>query len=190
MDTTAAIHRRIARLAADFVEHSRQHIGALPSLEFDPDWPSPCVVGEPAHGRCHWQPAPMTTVPDFRRLETALEVAVHPDLQAAYTAHWSAGLPLVFNDNAFELLQLWNEQDFENLLGNFIGHALEKKRVRQGLTLFFALVDDNQLLSIDNETGGVVLETLGRPGPDEVSPSLLEFLEQCEAGRGVETDNA
>lgn len=123
----------------------------------------------------------MTVVPDFQRLASALDIALHPAVSAAYTTHWSASLPLVFNDNSFELLQLWNEQDFENLLGNFIGHALEKKRVRQALTLFFAVVDDNQLLSIDNETGAVVLETLGRPGPDDVSPSLAEFLDQCQA---------
>lgn len=178
---TQAIHERIATLAGDYLKLAAQQTGTLPHTDFDPDWPSPCMAGEPVDGRCQWQPVAMAPVPDFGRLEEALEVTVHPAVRAAFTTHWSAGLPLLYNENAFELLQLWSEQDFDNLLGNFIGHALEKKRVRQSLTLFFALVDDEQLLTIDNDTGVVLLETLGKPAPEEISASLPDFLLDCSA---------
>ena len=93
---------------------------------------------------------------------------------------WSASLPVRYLDNDLELLQLWNEQDFEHLLANLIGHALEKRRIRQPLTLFFAFVDDDRLLTLDNQTGVVFLETLGQRQPLEVCPSLAEFLGQLE----------
>lgn len=180
-DLTAAIHIRVASLAADYLDLVGQRSGQLPVADYDPEWPSPCVVGQPRDGQCVWQPSPMTPTPDFGRLEAALEVSIHPAVKAVYTAHWSAPLPLRYHDNEFELLQLWNDQDLDNLFGNFIGHALEKKRIRQELTLFFALVDDNQLLSIDNATGAVMLEVLGQPRPQEVAESLLEFLHDCVA---------
>lgn len=178
--STNDVRTLVARLGDDFVARSQQQTGALPRTAYDADWPSVCVVERASDEDCYWQPVAMDERPDFSRLATALDVPVAPALRDVFSVRWSGGLPMTYLDNDLELLQLWNEQEFENLLANQIGHALEKKRIRQPLTLFFALVDDERLLTVDNDTGIVYLETLGQRHPLEVSPSLAEFLAQLE----------
>ena len=125
---------------------------------------------------------------DLTRLGHALDVALHPAWRALFATQWSDALTLRYNGEPFILLQLWNEQDLDNLIANQIGHALEKRRIRQPLTLFFGLIDDDRLLSVDNATGAVQLETLGRPGPDQVCASVIEFLNACDVD--IPTDAA
>ena len=53
-----------------------------------------------------------------------------------------------------------------------------KRRLRQPVTLFFALTDDeNFILSVDNETGEVVLEPVGKPATQVIASSLAAFIE-------------
>ena len=83
---------------------------------------------------------------------------------------------------ACELLQVWNEEDFERLQQNLIGHLLMKKRLKQAPTLFFALTDeDDFVLSVLNSTGEVVLEQVGRPPQKVISPSLPAFIATLRA---------
>ena len=178
---SGALAERIARLAGDYVALARTHTGELPVTDYDADWPSACVGDMIDANRCHWQPVAMERALSFERLTNALEVPIHNSLITYFSVHWSASIPVTFNDNDLELLQLWNEQEFEHLLANLIGHALEKKRVSQPLTLFFALVDDDRLLTVDNASGAVMLETLGQRTPLEVAPSLLDFANALEA---------
>lgn len=176
----APIAEQLTRLSSQLLEQWQIHTGGLPSAEHDPDWPSACIVGSPEHDRCFWQPVPMQPAVDLDRLGDALEVRLHPAWVTLFSVQWSAALPLKYNGGDFELLQLWNAQDADNLIANQIGHALEKRRVRQPLTLFFGLVDDDRLLSLDNQTGAVLLETLGATGPEEVIADLESFLAACE----------
>ena len=58
---------------------------------------------------------------------------------------------------------------------------MAKQRVRAPLTVFIAVADEGELmLSVDNDTGSVVLEEPGSPPIREVSPSLAEFLDRLE----------
>ena len=168
----------VARLGDESVARSQQQTGSLPRAPYDADWPSVRIVDRVGDDDCTWQPVAMDEPPSFSRLVSALDVPIASSLRDFFSTRWSGGLPMTFLDNDLELLQLWNEQEFENLLANQIGHALEKKRVNQPLTLFFALVDDDRLLTVENDTGIVFLETLGQRHPLEVSPSLEEFLAQ------------
>lgn len=179
-DAPPPVATAIRRLADEVVERARADTGALPTVEHDPDWPSPCIAGPVADGRVPWHSVPMARAPDFGRLARALEVPIHTDLVQYFGTVWSAPLPVRFEGNELELLQLWNEQDFEHLLANLIGHALEKKRVRQPLSLFFALVDDDRFLSLDNQSGAVGLETVGLRTVFPVTPTLSEFLHRVE----------
>ncbi|MEO1575747.1 MAG: SecY-interacting protein Syd [Pseudomonadota bacterium] len=176
----APVAEQLARVTSRLLDRWQSDTGGLPSAEHDPDWPSACIVGAPDNGRCFWRPVPMQPAVDLDRLGDALEVTLHPAWRTLFTVQWSAALPLRYNDGEFELLQLWNAEDADNLIANQIGHALEKRRVRQPLTLFFGLVDDHRLLSVDNDGGAVQLETLGSPGPEEVTPDLATFLSACE----------
>jgi len=172
---------RIAELANNYVALAKDRDGQLPVTDYDSDWPSVCVSDVLDADRCAWRPVRMNAPLAFERLAHALDVPIHDSLVTYFSVQWAASIPVMFEDNELDLLQLWNDQDFENLLANLIGHALEKKRVSQPLTLFFALVDDDRLLTVDNESGVVMLETLGQRTPLEVAPSLLAFAQSLEA---------
>ena len=76
------------------------------------------------------------------------------------------------------LIQLWNQEDFDRLIENFIGHALAKRQLKEPLTLFIATTeaDSEYFLSIDNATGAVLLEEPGRPPLRQVEDNLETFL--------------
>ena len=76
------------------------------------------------------------------------------------------------------LILLWNPADAERLVENLIGHALAKRRARAPFTVFFACTEPESdlFLSVDNETGEVVLEAPGAKPMRTVAPSLTVFL--------------
>ena len=114
----------------------------------------------------------------FNGFETAIEQPVHEDLKAFYSSLWSGALPCLFDSLPISLIQIWNPDDFERLIGNLIGHFLAQKNARQDLTLFFATVEDggDNIISLDNRTGEVLLETPGTPERAVIAPSLTQFL--------------
>ncbi len=175
-----AVRDELERLGAAWVDSTRAATGALPFVDFEPDWTSPCIVAS-RDGRSFWRPLAMETAPDFSGLQRALEVPLHLDVLSYYGSYWSGALPVTWEGSDFELLQLWNEQDLDNLISNLIGHALEKRRIRQPLSIFFAVVDDARFLSVQNDGGQVLLETLGTFHPEEIAASLGEFLGRLEA---------
>lgn len=169
---------------ADFIERylaaTRTLTHDLPRQPFDPDWPSLCQVGEPEAGLIRWQPVVCDPPPDFSGLEHALDTPLHPDITQYYGSFWSDSLPATHNEGLVDLILLWNAADFERLVGNVIGHALAKRRARQPLTVFFACTEpDSELfLSVDNQSGKVLLEYPGRPPEREIAPSLADFIRQ------------
>ncbi|MEX2327598.1 MAG: SecY-interacting protein Syd [Pseudomonadales bacterium] len=147
----------------------------------DPDWRSPCeieVIG--AEGKCRWKPVKQARPVDFAGLANALEAPIHEDIAAYYGSYWSGNFEARSFEGPVSLIQLWNDEDFERLIGNLIGHAIAKQRARQPFTVFFATTDpDSELfLSIDNESGKVLLEEPGRPPIKEVEQSVAAFLDR------------
>ena len=174
----------------EFVTHT---LKAYPELyaPFDPDWRSPCEVGEPCEGEqgtvIAWRPLsrhPATTDTDFAPLERALDTVVHPDIKAYYGAYWSAGLEAEAVDGHVSLLFLWNREDVARLNENLLGHAFARgaranRRSGYPLSLFFACTepDSDLFLSVNNDTGVVVLERPGRGPVREVAADLTAFLQ-------------
>jgi len=158
---------------------------------FDPDWRSPCEIGEPFdtdQGRLiAWRPLrrhPATVETDFAPLEQALDVTVHPDIKAYYGAYWAAGLEAEAVDGHVSLLFLWNPSDVARLNENLLGHAFARgaranRRARRPPSLFFACTDpDSELfLSVDNDTGTVLLERPGRGTVRQVAGNLADFID-------------
>ncbi len=159
----------------------------FPRLEesYDPEWRSPCESGEPfpdEHGelRVLWRPTRRPPgAADFAGLERALELTVHPAIDAYYGRYWSGGLEAEAADGHVSLLQLWNAEDADRLVENLIGHALQKRRARSPFTVFFACTEpDSELfLSVDNDSGQVLLEAPGRKPLRVVAETLAGFLE-------------
>ncbi|MEM6707162.1 MAG: SecY-interacting protein Syd [Pseudomonadota bacterium] len=165
-----------------------------PVTDYDADWPSPCEQGsfyldDSGDAKIHWLPVPRWNTEaelsgwpqDFDGLEHALETPIHGDFKALFS-HWSATLELTGAAGHVSLLQLWNRADVDRFVENLIGHVLVQRRARGPLTLFFACTDPDseQILSIHNESGTIVLEEPGRPPLREVAPNLAQFLAGLE----------
>jgi SecY interacting protein Syd len=164
------------------VENFRRVTGSLPFQEHDPAWPSECLVGDPdAGGMIHWEPRERGDVADFSGLERALDVEIHPDIKIFYGSYWAGAIELEAEEGGMTLIQLWNEDDFDRLAENILGHAMAKQRVDAPLTIFIACTDEGELmLSVENETGRVVLEEPGNLPIRTISPSLAEFLDRLD----------
>lgn len=182
VDTKMALDRLMQR----FVEHCLHESGSLPTQEHDPAWPSECLVDEPnTDGMVQWKPRERNVAADFSGLERALDVEIHPDLKAFYGSYWGGTMELEAEEGGLTLIQIWNEDDFDRLVENILGHAMAKQRVDAPLTVFIASADEGELmLSVDNESGRVVLEEPGSHPIREVSPSLAEFLDRLHPVTG------
>jgi len=143
---------------------------------FDPQWRSPCETGEPraalhvtppaesASGshqtlEVPWRPfaRPASAADNlFEPLERALELKVHVDIKTFYASYYSGGLEADSPDGPVSLLQLWNDDDTERLIEN--------------------LVDSDMFLTVENNTGHVLLERPGYRPVRTVANSLAEFL--------------
>ena len=171
----------------EFVSHYQK---SYPRLEeaFDPQWRSPCELGSPFTGedgveRILWQPLkchPDTIAADFSGIERALELAIHPDIKSYYGTFFSGGLEAEAPDGHVSLILLWNHEDYERLTKNLIGHALAKRQVKSPLTVFFACTetDSDLFLSIDNESGAILLEKPGAKPLRQVADSMAVFLDE------------
>ncbi len=166
-----------------------QYVKIHPHLEdvHDPRWRSPCEISEPyrdATGidRIAWQPLKRTRLDapnDFAGLERALELAIHPDLKTYYGGYWSGGLEAEAPQGHVSLLFLWNDEDIIRLTENLVGHALAKRRSRSEYSVFFACTEkDSELfLSVENDSGRIILEKPGYKPLRTVAGNLAEFLD-------------
>lgn len=114
----------------------------------------------------------------FQGLSNALEIAIHPDIQAYYGSFWCGSIEAESEEGHVSLIQLWNPDDFDRLIQNLIGHALMKRRSKQPFTVFIANTEaDSELfLSIDNDSGAILLEEPGKPPLRQVEDNLVAFL--------------
>ena len=176
----------VERALEEFVSDTMK---AYPHLEtvFDGDWRSPCELGEPYRAEdgsqsVSWQPRsrhPDTAAADFAPLERALDISVHPDIKAYYAAYWAAGLEAEAVDGHVSLLFLWNHDDVDRLNENLIGHAMAKQRIKRPMSIFFACTEPESelFLSVDNDTGAVILEKPGYKPIRQVADRLSDFIE-------------
>ncbi len=164
-----------------FTEAAASKGGDFAHQKYDPDWPSPCLIGTPnPAGYICWEPVRQDEKINFRGLENALDLHIHADIKAFYGTYWSAGLQATSDEGHVSLIQLWNRQDFHRLVENLIGHALAKRRLKHPFTVFVATTEaDSELfLSVDNTTGAVLLEEPGHPPSREVEETLARFIDR------------
>ncbi len=155
--------------------------GGLPSRDFDADWRSPCEIAWQGGANVLWQPSQRQVPGSLANIATGLDVELHPDLYGYYD-YWFAGpLPFLFKGLRVELTLPWNEQDYLRLQENLIGHALMLRRLRLPLTFFIAATpSEHHLISLDNSSGEVLYETLGKRERRVLAPTLSHFLQRLE----------
>ncbi|MFW1677205.1 SecY-interacting protein Syd [Pontibacter sp. JAM-7] len=163
-----------------FMHDLRQLQPEAPRQPYSAEWLSDCYQQHAADGvSVGWRPTLQAEKHDmFQRLSEALEEPIHPDIVSYYGRYWSDPLPARRGEDQLTLLQVWNPADLERLRENLIGHALNKRRAKASLTLFFACVEPNSewFISLDNTNGNVLLEAPGKPAIRELSDSLPDFL--------------
>ena len=152
--------------------------GELPYIEQDPQWPSLCEIkGSESDGQVRWQPVKREQIGDFSNIDQALELVLHQDIKSYYSLYWSAQLNVEHNKGPVTLLQIYNDDDFANLQKNIIGHVMMKRQLKQNITIFFALTDqDDQIISIKNDNGEVWLEYVGKEPHLKLADSIASFL--------------
>jgi SecY interacting protein Syd len=151
-------------------------------IEFNSKWPSQCYRQEKKDGDLvAWKPVLREVPGVFTGLEAGLEMTIHPDIIAYYGRYWSDNLNAQAEQGKLQLLQAWNEQDYQRLQQNIVGHVLMKRRLQQAETIFFALTDeDDFFLSVDNASGEVVLEQVGLVPKETLASDLGSFLQKLQ----------
>ncbi|WP_339722935.1 SecY-interacting protein [uncultured Paraglaciecola sp.] len=164
-----------------YVSAAKKHPEML-VVEYDSDWPSDCYRDSGKTGESvSWQPVKRSEGANFKDLETALEMKIHPDVVSYYSAYWSDNLNAKTNKGYLQLLQPWNQGDFERLQQNLIGHILMKRRLQQPETFFVALTDeDDFILTVNNSSGEVMLEQVGLIPKEVVAPNLAVFIQSLQ----------
>lgn len=155
----------------------------LLKTEYDAQWPSDCYMSTESDvdNLVPWQPVKQQGNANLDALSAALEMQIHPDLVSFYSRYWSNNLNAKTAKGDLQLLQAWNQEDFERLQQNLIGHILMKRRLKQPETLFFALTDeDDFILTLDNKSGEVLLEQVGLLPKEVVAVDLATFIDSLE----------
>ena len=165
-----------------FVEQAiAQQENGLFHQPYDDQWTSPCEVQQ-LEGSTFWRPLLREHSLDFSGLANAAEAPIHQSIQDYYNLYWAGTLTGTTTEGDVSLIQVWNQDDFTRLLENLVGHLFYKIRAKAPFTVFFANTDDDSelFLSVDNETGAVLLEEPGRPPIRQVAPCLASFIERIE----------
>lgn len=174
MDIASALDSFIVKYIE---EHQGQNRDLV--IDYDENWPSECYMDVQPNGQVPWRPKIRSNVGSFDALESALNLKMNDQLSVYFSRYWSDNLNAKNVRGNLQLLQAWNQADFERLQENLIGHILMKRRLKQPETWFFAVTDeDDFILSVDNQTGAVVLERVGLLPQEVLAENLATFIEQ------------
>lgn len=148
----------------------------------DPDWPSPCEYEQ--DGQWQWRP---TLQKDhgfnsrFTNVGEALGIKIDKQYEAFFTTYFSENIQAKHPNGNLEILFPWSEDDFNRLQQNLIGHLMMKQKLKQFPTLFFALTDEDDLnIVVNNISGEVCLEYVGKEPHQVLAADLSTFLADCE----------
>ncbi|GEA13469.1 SecY-interacting protein [Alteromonas sp. KUL49] len=174
---TLSLNKALDQFIEDFITLQRER-GSEGFVQFDAQWPSPCLSEDAKNGDwISWEPVLQANTNSFTNVEEALDITLNPEFCAYFTRYYSESISVVAPQGKCELLFAWSHEDFERLQQNLIGHLLMKQRLGQPLTLFFAVTDEEDvILSVDNESGEVVVEQVGKLPSKVLASSLSEFI--------------
>jgi len=148
----------------------------LPKANFEPFWPSPCLIEDFDNKDALWRPKERKNYQLFDQLESSLEIIFHPDIKQFYGSFWSNGIAVEREDINFNLIQIWNEEDEEHLKENILGHVFAKIKSRLPLSFFIGCTFGDDVICLEQESGKIVLEKPGRKAHKELSPNMESFL--------------
>jgi len=151
--------------------------GSLPLAEIDPQSSSPCEIKHLDDENTTWQPVKIEQPLDLKNISNALDVEIHADIHTYFCSLYANSIPVISSDGKLSLLFAWNFEDFQRLQENIIGHIMMKKRLKQAVTIFFAVTDEeDMILSINNNSGAIWVEQIGCEPHKKLADSMNEFI--------------
>lgn len=144
---------------------------------------SDCILGEydgNLEGKVSWQAIQLDQSKSFSNVETALNIELFPSINEFYGSFYSAPMFFYSAWGEGELLQAWNHDDFERLQQNIIGHLMMKQKLKQPLTWFIGVMDEEQMITVNNDDGSVWLEVAGEVPTQKLSDSIESFISSLE----------
>ncbi|MCZ4338532.1 SecY-interacting protein [Shewanella colwelliana] len=145
---------------------------------------SDCIEGEYLEGMDEsqkvsvtWRAVKRQVKGSFDNIDHALEMTLHSDINHLYGDYFAA--PLMFNSQwgDGELLQVWNDNDFDYLQQNLIGHLMMKQKLKQPATWFIGVLGEgDQMLVVNNEDGSVWIEIPGDEPQIKLADTLDAFI--------------
>ena len=177
--SNVALAEVIWRFSQDYLLAYQEKFQHLPIIELDKDWLSPCEQGVHQEIYSLWQPVKAADKLSFDNVESALDVVLHSDIKQYFTSMFCESLDASCDEGNLSLLFAWNIDDFARLQQNIIGHILMKTKLKQKLTVFFAVTDnEDHIISLDNESGAVWVEKVGCEPHKKLANSIAEFISQ------------
>lgn len=176
--TNTSIAQTLTNFTSAFIEQYQSKHEQLPTVETDESWLSPCEQGDAGNNESYWKPILIEESLTFSNVESALNITLHQDFTEYFTCFYSESIDAVAEDGNLSLLFPWNKDDFERLQQNIIGHIMMKQRLKQNITLFFAVTDEeDMIISVDNTSGEVWVEQVGCKPHKKLANNIIEFIE-------------
>lgn len=135
----------------------------------------------------YWKYVPREHPADLQAIASALGCPFHPDIDAFYGYGFGRCMNASFKGLNLSLIQPWNDEDFTHLQENLVAHVLMLKRLKLPVTLFLASLtfSEMRIISLDNQTGEVLVEQLGKKERWVIASNLADFLRQLSPLPGV-----
>lgn len=170
------VNEALSAFTQRYISLWQQETGDLPASDALYGVPSPCIIKNQDES-VYWLPQPFSSVARLDGVERALEISLHPDIHAFYTAQYAGDMTAQFDSHPCTLLQVWSEDDFVRMQENLIGHLLTQKRLKLSPTLFLATTDSEMtMVSLCNVSGQILMEEFGTRQRQMLSPDLSTFL--------------
>ncbi len=160
-----------------YIEGYQQQHNSLPIADVDPESTSPCQVDIKENDKTTWQVIKINESLDFNNINSALDVTINQDIENYFGSMYADSIPAETSDGKLSLLFAWDHNDFQRLQENIIGHIMMKQRLKQKITLFFAVTDEeDMIISLDNDSGEIWVEQVGCEPHKKLANSMQEFL--------------
>lgn len=185
------LNQGLWQLSQDYVDAYQSEFSHLPIVEKDEQWPSPCILEGFDEQHELWQPVKICDSLSFDNVEEAMQIALHSDIKEYFTSIYSEAIGAICEHGELSLLFAWSKGDFARLQENIIGHILMKQKLKQTISVFFAVTDDeNYILSVNNESGEVWLEKVGCEPHKKLANNLQAFIESLSPSLAALTGKA
>lgn len=176
-----SLKEEIWQFSQNYIKAYQLNKGEYPVAEIDREFSSPCQLEVVDEDKTRWKAVKIEENLDFSNINSALDVDIHSDIESYFCTIFANNIPVKSEDGRLFLLFPWSIHDFQRLQENIIGHIMMKQRLKQTMTIFFAVTDEDDLiLSINNETGAIWVEQIGCEPHKKIAENLLEFFSKIE----------